>query len=305
MIRRPPVETKINHERWLVSYADFVTLLFGFFVVMYSVSQVSETKYRTLSETLSGAFSGAEQAPPANLTRTALVAPDDLLTTLNAVLSQQIGAGMVTVTGNEDWVEIAVKSQLLFASGSAAPSATAQQVFSELADVLAPFENAIAVSGHTDNVPIRNQQFQNNWELSAARAVAVVNLLAYAGVAPERLAATGYGEFQPVADNNSAQGRAANRRVVLRIARTKREAPRLPASDAVEASPSPSPVPVPIPGPASEEPEAARDVQNRRAVDSAEESAIDYRETAPIKPVKLNNGGLLFTSDPDQARGKE
>lgn len=115
MIRRQPIETKINHERWLVSYADFITLLFAFFVVMYSVSQVNETKYRTLSETLGNAFSSSAKKTNKNRspdTTEAEVAPlKQIEQQLEQALSGVLATGEVTLNGNQNWVEIVIEDR--------------------------------------------------------------------------------------------------------------------------------------------------------------------------------------------------
>lgn len=288
MIRRPRIETKINHERWLVSYSDFITLLFAFFVVMYSVSQVSESKYKMLSDTLEKTFSSTAQNPAAEVAQQPdenipnVVEPAMLAHELEEAFSGPISSGRVTLSGNEDWVELAVNSEVLFESGSARPGVEAVKIFSDVADILAPFDNAVAVSGHTDNVPISTSEFQNNWQLSSARAVSVVNLLAYGGVNPARLSAIGHGEYRPIADNSTAEGRAANRRVVLRVAR-----------DIVPQTPL---------GPEQAVISAESGLPNDQASPEAIPEPLqagDLPPDGPIKPIKLKNGGLLFTSDPD------
>ncbi|WGP00347.1 flagellar motor protein MotB [Saccharophagus degradans] len=285
MIRRQPIETKINHERWLVSYADFITLLFAFFVVMYSVSQVNETKYRTLSETLGNAFSSSAKKTNKNRSpdsTEAEVAPlKQIEQQLEQALSGVLATGEVTLNGNQNWVEIVIDANSFFSSGQATPSDEARTVLNKVADIISPFDNAIAVGGHTDDAPINNAQFKNNWELSSARAVTVVNLLAFAGVSPERMSAVGYGEYRPIADNQTPEGRSANRRVVLRVARDRADIPKVIAPNAIPQSEMPAtpanPEPVVNPGPAEEQPET-------------------------VEPVRLKNGGLLFTNDPDRAR---
>ncbi len=292
MVRRARIETKINHERWLVSYSDFITLLFAFFVVMYSVSQVSETKYKTLSDTLEKTFSPSVQTPAQEAAQSPgaraseIVEPDELAAELRQAFSGLVSSGHLALSGNEDWVELAVDSELLFESGSAKPAAEAIEIFSDVAEILAPFDNAVAVSGHTDNVPINTADFQNNWQLSSARAVSVVNLLAYGGVNPSRLSAIGYGEYRPIADNSTAQGRAANRRVVLRVARDI--VPQIPVSPARAVI--------------SGEPVIDSNFPEKTEISNSEDSSGVANNDTPksaIEPVKLKNGGLLFTSDPD------
>ena len=288
MIRRPRIETKINHERWLVSYSDFITLLFAFFVVMYSVSQVSESKYKMLSDTLEKTFSPSAQNPASELAQPPeenipnVVEPDVLAGKLEQAFSGLISSGRLTLSGNEDWVELAVNAELLFESGSARPGAEAVRIFSDVADILAPFDNAVAVSGHTDDVPISTAEFQNNWQLSSARAVSVVNLLAYSGVNPSRLSAIGYGEYRPVADNGTAAGRAANRRVVLRVARDiVPQTPLAPEQAVISA-------------------EAGSSTgQDSPGAVPADDLPVNGKPDGLIEPIKLTNGGLLFTSDPD------
>jgi chemotaxis protein MotB len=130
-----------------------------------------------------------------------------------------IDSKQLKVSGNELWIEIELSSSLLFPSGDALPNNAAFDLVAEIAKILAPYENPVHVEGFTDNLPIKTAQYPTNWELSAARAASIVRMLAMDGVNPGRLASVGYGEFQPVADNATADGRARNRRVVLVVSR--------------------------------------------------------------------------------------
>lgn len=274
MVRRRQQEIHVNNERWLVSYADFITLLFAFFVVMYSISQVNQSKYRVLSETFAVAFnqpndSKANPAPqdkinpsndpitPTEMGKTAtnentnpqaieLVdnKPDantqsnttaqtktsDELTQIsdlvNEKFAQLINDQMIKVSSNELWLQIELNDSILFASGGVETSAQAQVIFTEIAEILKHYENPIQIEGFTDSVPIRNSRYPTNWELSSARATEIVKFLATKGVAPERLAAVGYGEFQPLASNDTEAGRAQNRRVAVMVAKRKMERPK-------------------------------------------------------------------------------
>lgn len=303
MIRRQRIETKINHERWLVSYADFITLLFAFFVVMYSVSQVNETKYRTLSETLESAFSSVSskkstasestQSTPNSSVNVAQLAK--LESEFEKALSGVLATGEVTMNGNQNWVEITIDANTFFAVGKAAPVDEARKVLADIAEVIAPFGNAIAVGGHTDNDPINNAEFKNNWELSSARAVAVVNLLSFEGVDPARMSAVGYGEHRPIADNTTEAGRSANRRVVLRVERDKAQIPKVAPSLAVDSAITPSSATA-----LGENTSADTSGNVDAALSNEAEGEAERPET--VEPVKLRNGGLLFTSDPDRAR---
>jgi len=228
------IEPEESTDRWLVSYADFITLLFAFFVVMYSVSNVNVGKYRVLSDSVSTAFShqssspfpiGAElgisvQRAPIALGlqgQVGLVSMKETAAELDKRLKRWVKKGMIAVKGNEKWLEIEIKSNLLFNSGDAILSAEAAGILAELTNVIKNTSNPLYVSGYTDNVPIANNRFPTNWELSTARASSVVRLFAQNGINPARMGAIGYGEFRPTAANDSIVNRQKNRRVVIRM----------------------------------------------------------------------------------------
>ncbi|MCJ8167926.1 flagellar motor protein MotD [Atopomonas sediminilitoris] len=244
MARRRREQEHENHERWLVSYADFITLLFAFFVVMYSISSVNEGKYKILSETFVGVFNEpdrsvnpipiGEQRPQTTTPNQELVSEqekqqaaledpakslENITSAVQSSFADLISSEQLSVSGNELWVEIELNSSLLFSSGDAIPSDQAFDLIARIAKILAPYRNPVHVEGFTDNLPIRSDRFPTNWELSTARAASIVRLLAGDGVDPSRMASVGYGEFQPVADNKTAEGRARNRRVVLVVSR--------------------------------------------------------------------------------------
>ncbi|MFO7325821.1 MAG: flagellar motor protein MotD [Pseudomonadota bacterium] len=230
--RRRHHEEGENHERWAIPYGDLVTLLLAFFVVMYSISQVNEGKYRILSDSLNAAFRGEpttfEPVQVGHQAATTVAAPlVQLPPDLRTMAMRQIAAelaeamhpliiqGLVDVEYGNGKVTIAIRSDILFALGSATPSPEAQEVARLLGQVLRNFPVDIRVEGHTDNVPVVSGRYKSNWELSAARAASVVHLLISGGVAPERLYAVAYGEHRPVLPNDTVDGRNANRRVVL------------------------------------------------------------------------------------------
>jgi chemotaxis protein MotB len=138
---------------------------------------------------------------------------------IQAQFSDLIALGEVRVTSSAAWIEVDIKSNILFDIGQADPSAVAQSLLATLAGILSDKPNAVHVEGFTDDLPIQNDRFPSNWELSAARAAAVLRLLVVGGVAPERLAAVGYGQYQPIAGNDTPEGRSKNRRVVLVISK--------------------------------------------------------------------------------------
>ncbi len=317
MIRREPIETRINHERWLVSYSDFITLLFAFFVVMYSVSQVNETRYRELSETLSQAFDGSpndatpnEQASQSPVEIPELADLSEVQKQLENTLQGLVQQSRVSLSGNEDWVEIDINANLIFASAQAELSKEAETIFTQIADVLAPYDNAVQVSGHTDDIPISNAQFANNWELSSARAVSVVNWLAFNGVNPLRLSAVGYGEYRPVADNNTEAGRAKNRRVVLRVARERAEQPAqdvnaLFSTASLSSEGETERAEAELTETDLTETDLTETESNEAAASEKGQSGQIEEETdKKIEPIKLDNGGLLFTNDQDSPRNR-
>ena len=260
--RKRAEEEPINHERWLVSYADFITLLFAFFVVMYAISSVNEGKYRVLSDSLSKTFTPERSLDPiqvGEVSRSMKIAPNieveseksevgvapeigleltspesesqdetqlpdadeqqlaSIAGALESVMSSLITDNLVDIQQNQYWVEVNIKSKMLFESGSARLSRKALQILRKVTRIIKPLSNIIHVEGYTDNIPIDTLFFPSNWELSAARSASVVHLFARLGVDPARLAAIGYGEHQPIADNSTQEGRSKNRRVSLII----------------------------------------------------------------------------------------
>jgi chemotaxis protein MotB len=153
-------------------------------------------------------------------------------------LGDLVKRNLVTVRRNEMWVEVELRTDILFTSGSAQPSPTAVPVLERLAQVLAPLPNGVRVEGYTDNVPIRTNVFYSNWELSAARAGSVVRVLAGQGIDPKRLAVVGYGEQRPAQSNDTPEGRNANRRVVVVILAVE---PAPAASTEAQAAPPAAP----------------------------------------------------------------
>lgn len=277
MARKKKHEEHENHERWLVSYADFITLLFAFFVVMYALSSINEGKFRVLSESLISAF----HAPPKSMEPIQVgepikapkspmesVRPDPAVAQLVRVpvqqqrevktaggkaselqkdnmkrisqdtknaqdakkekmkrisqdmqksLSQLIDKNQAKISQSEDRIEVEINSAVLFAAGSTHIQPEAVKILTDVGGTLSKFENPVKVEGYTDNQPFRSSEFRSNWELSAGRAASVVHLFDDVNVAPERMAAIGYGEYRPVADNNLPEGRARNRRVKIVI----------------------------------------------------------------------------------------
>lgn len=246
-----------NHERWLVSYADFITLLFAFFVVMYSISSVNVGKYRTVSESIKAALNPIVSPPstPTPLTlstnKQALTAPDapgskevairklrNLVKGIKA--SPQMALVRITEKVNGDIV-ITIPDQLLFNSGEAAVRSEALPFLEGLSTAIVELNRHTRVEGHTDNVPIRTAQFPSNWELSAARAVMVVRVLSELFAVPsDHLAAVGHADTRPITANLDGEQRAKNRRVEVVILEQAPPPPQLQAETEAGASESPT-----------------------------------------------------------------
>lgn len=225
--RRRAREPEADHrDRWLVSYADLITLLFAFFVVMYAISQINEGKYRLLSDALLQAFKpeASQQRRPADdarAPRSPAQSPesnmDEIARDLVNALGDLIQGGQVRITESGLGVAVEINASALFDSAQADLAAQAAPTLTALAQVLAPLPNDIQVEGHTDNTPIATPQFPSNWELSAARAGSVVRLFNANGVASVRLVAVGYADTRNIASNETAEGRSRNRRVTVMI----------------------------------------------------------------------------------------
>jgi chemotaxis protein MotB len=293
MARRHKHEEHANHEAWAIPYGDLITLLLAFFVVMYAMSSVNEGKYRVLSDSLVAAFNGAPKTlepiqvgekqlgPGADLAVNVALQPisgppqraiqpiamaqrgqpqlDSLAGVADEVeqaMSDLIDRELVTVRRHGKWVEVEIRTDILFPSGVATLSPPAEQVLQQLAETLKPFPNSIRVEGHTDNRPINTPAFPSNWELSAARAASVVHLFTRAGMDPARLAVIGLGENRPSQSNATAEGRNANRRVLLVILGGNERPEGDYAEERGQEEPpeaEPPTVPVALPQPASVE----------------------------------------------------
>ena len=344
MARRRIVEEPVSHERWLVSYADFITLLFAFFVVMYSISQVNDGKYKVLSSTLSEVFTTTQIVSTNNPERTpdpfqvgemvksnpqsfieiemnnALIENNfksagegkdsqsmkgDLTSGLEQInvqidraFADLIRDEKVTVRGNEEWLEVELKSSLLFSSGDATLSVPALELLGSIAEILKAQSSPIRVEGFTDNQAINTPRFPSNWELSTARASSVVQLFIEEGIDPSRLAAIGYGEFQPVSDNDTEQGRSENRRVVLMISKTDQLRPELRTMTSTEdllnrseqetaPAAQTTGIEIIIPG--------VNDSGQTATAETVEASSANPLQG--VRTIELDNGGLLFTND--------
>jgi len=255
--RRKRPRGHANHERWLVSYADFITLLFAFFVVLYASSQVDQRKVGKLALAIQVAFQelgvfpasttqipldsnepmpfstvqaienakrnaalGRIVSPPGDSLAAASEETDiaTLQSQLREALHDEIALREVSLHRETEGLVISLQEFGFFDSGSATIKPEAMSALDRIASILAIRTYKLRIEGHTDNVPIHTAQMASNWELSTARATELVRLLILRyRFAPERLAAAGYAEYHPVASNLTAQGRAQNRRVDIVI----------------------------------------------------------------------------------------
>jgi len=253
MSRRRRKQTHANHERWLVSYADFITLLFAFFVVLYASSQVDNKKVAQVSAAIEGAFqelgvftgsaSGPGLAPPsgpqdlqklpqlqqmASAIRDAKsgggYGPDvnRLKHELEDALGEEIKKHEIQMRVTPEGLVVSMSEVGFFDSGDATLLPDGQSTLTRIASILNEKGFQIRVEGHTDNVPIHTARFKSNWDLSTARATEVVSLLVEQhGFDPSQISAAGYSEYHPIASNDNPEGRKTNRRVdVVIVART-------------------------------------------------------------------------------------
>ena len=302
MARKRGHEEHANHEAWAIPYGDLVTLLLALFVVLYSMSSVNEGKYRVLSDSLNEAFGGKPRAAqpiqigdqPPRGSRPAAIRPlprmaipplkmlsggkpaDELqhmAEQVHKAMADLIDRNLIRVRRTELALEIEIGTDILFPSGVADISSAARPVLSRLAAILEPFPNAIRVEGHTDTLPIATIAFPSNWQLSSARAASVVALFMAQGIAPVRMSVAGFGEYRPVAPNDSAEGRNRNRRVLIVVPRASQ--PTVTAAfdgtpEAGEAGDDPAETPL------------ARQLGG--AVDRAIERAADAAAATPAEP---------------------
>ena len=227
---RHPDRRRPSHDRWLISYADFITLLFAVFVVLYAASKAEQKKESAVSDSISaafrtlGIFGDAKRLPGSNSSDSGTDKP---LLPMNIVmgkiqhgmeqlLSNQVAQHTVSIHMGRDGLVISLREAGFFDSGSANPKPASIATLRQIASALGSTPYSLRIEGHTDNIPIHTTEFDSNWELSAARATHIAHLfLDLKAMPPERMSAAGYAEFHPVAGNDTPEGRAQNRRVDL------------------------------------------------------------------------------------------
>src|SRR5690348_1930318 len=277
--RRRHEDRHENLERWIISYADFMTLLFATFVMLYAISSVNTSKYRILQQVFAEAFLGKMvhedsglapkqggvfdhlpapapvPVPPRNISPQLQNQIEQRIQQLSRIyerLSSQfqglIQKDLVHVTRQPNGVVIDINATLLFTSGSAALTPQALTILDQVGKALVDVPYIVQVNGFTDNAPIHNGQFDSNWDLSATRAISVVKRFVADGIAPDRLVGAGYSEYHPVAPNDSPTNMARNRRVSIVVIAPNQEAtmggvPVLGGAQPPVAAPAPVAVP--------------------------------------------------------------
>jgi chemotaxis protein MotB len=268
MSRRKRKHEHVNHERWLVSYADFITLLFAFFVVLYSTSQVDKKKMQQVSAAIQGGFqqmgvfsvptgpdvqvkaAAAPNPAPASLPASQVfndlvpagsrpkpaVPLSQIKNQLEGALSDEITKHQVEMRLGSDGLIVSLREVGFFNSGEAQLLPGAEKILAHVAQVLGPAGYQLRVEGHTDDVPIYNAHYHSNWELSTARATQVVLMMVKkCGFQAEHISVAGYAQYHPVAENTTEEGRRRNRRIDLVVVATA-PAPQ-PDSDIVRNLP--------------------------------------------------------------------
>ena len=222
-----------NSERWLVSYADFITLLMVMFVVLYSMGQVDVRKYKELADSMRAAFSigGAVKVIDSQIDQSGGTTEDgkpnpiqipgipqkppesqEVAGELTSMLSSMNLGNAVSVQTNIEGVLISLSEKLVFTPGTAQLNQSAYSVLDTIVKMVKPIDNQMRIVGHTDNSKPTDPKYANNWELSAGRAVVIANYLISKGISPDRLTVSGRGEYQPVFDNDTPEHRALNSR---------------------------------------------------------------------------------------------
>ena len=306
--RRHSIESD-DVDRWLVSYADYMTLLFALFVVLYAMALVNEKPFESLTQSIGRVFQAEDELPknkghgddilPVNDSRTEkrlfgnglleekgpeLTEGDPVLSNvadkevgtnlesieqdLNTALYEIIESGYAQLQSDGEWLEIELNSALLFPSGSSSPTNNAETVLTAINSILGGVTNFIRVRGYTDNQPINNEIFASNWELSVYRATAILRIMENQQIDPARMAIEGYGQYYPSADNETAEGRAQNRKVVIAISKFGLDNSALLDTPTISAN------------------------ELEKAQEAVDSSTKDNR----IKIIQLENGGIRITT---------
>lgn len=235
MARKPKIPEHANHERWLVSYADFITLLFAFFTVLYATAQTDSGKVKKFVGAAERAFSagifsaGSNELMFVNAGNVSGREIIDLGMNLKDVekrISQELQKSGAEAEGvklerHEDGLTLQLQTRSFFMPGSDILRPESLAILPGVVKILKASHRKLRIEGHTDDMPIHNEQFQSNWELSTARALAVLRFLMQSQIPPARMSVAGLAEFQPLESNTTQRGRSRNRRVEIVILNDK------------------------------------------------------------------------------------
>jgi chemotaxis protein MotB len=214
-----------NSERWLLTYADLITLLLGLFVILYAMSKVDSEKYSKVMQALGGVFgapAAIEGSQSVLSAQGALTERESIANKVRSAMYEDLKSSLVTVSQDSRGVVVHLAEELLFASGNADLKSSSTRSLDLLAGVLKTLPNEIRVEGHTDNVPIHTAAFPSNWHLSVARAMNTADyLMTKRRLEPTKFNVVGYSEYKPLAPNTTAEDRAKNRRVDIVILSTE------------------------------------------------------------------------------------
>ena len=301
-----------NVHRWLVSYADYMTLLFALFVVLYAMAMVNEKPFDKISESFSGIFQDEALSHKQRVVTDSLISSQNKLnnqkkpvelddelrqlkitqvdispilssnvkgllgndlseleTQLTNTLEKLLETNFVKLKINNGWLEIELSSGLLFPSGSSFATTSAKVILSEIYSVIIDSNNFIRIRGYTDNQIINNEIFSSNWELSVFRATAILKELEIQGINPARMAIEGYGQYYPISDNETPDGRTKNRRVVIALSKY---------------------------GLQNDKPYIENEAVIKQPVDIAKDTVNNLKSSDRIKVIKLDNGAIRVTT---------
>lgn len=235
-MRKKEEEGHENNERWLLTYSDLITLLMIFFIVMYASSNISNQKYGQIAQSLGAVFGGSKYVVGqgtgkvvgtgvggnGSSTSNTSINLDQLKKEVDEYLKKNNLGDSVATSMDETGLAVKLKDSILFNPGKADITPGSREKMIKLGQILSKTKSYIRVEGHTDNLPTHNDQFNSNWQLSSVRAANVAELLiSNTGIDPSKVVAVGCGEYRPVASNQTAEGRAKNRRVEIIVVNDK------------------------------------------------------------------------------------
>ena len=211
-----------DRHRWLISYADYMTLLCAFFIMLYALELMDQKTSKAVQDVLDGMFSvnAPQFLPNPPESESPLDAANGLMPLYREIKQQLqvfIDSDQLDVEVDGDWIRIRLPSDVLFAPGDWEIDDLKMDMLAEVAELLRPIPNELNVEGHTDDIPLQSAAIVSNWDLSALRAVAIIRALELYGVAPQRMAAMGFGYQRPLKENTSDANRAENRRVEILV----------------------------------------------------------------------------------------